>query len=270
MIAISDNIQVRNDAPSGTIVINRPNRRNALSREIVAMLKQAFQDLLLESGVKAVILTGSGSTFCSGSDLYQLQETAEGNEPMKVWNQDVEDLLELVQIMLNYPKPILAAVNGPAVGIGCALMLACDLVVAADSASILMPEARRGLSSSFTAPLLAFRSSTGIASSILLSGRNVSASEGISLGIFHELVGFDLVWARANELAKECASGARESHQMTKQILNETVGEDLITHLTIGAANMAAARTTNAAKEGIDAFLKKRTPNWESIFKEMD
>jgi len=76
MIAISDNVQVRKDAPSGTIVLNRPDRRNALSREIVTMLIQALDDLHNERSVRAVILTGSGDTFCSGTDLHQLSETA--------------------------------------------------------------------------------------------------------------------------------------------------------------------------------------------------
>jgi len=101
-----------------------------------------------------------------------------------------------------------------------------------------------------------------MASAILYSGEPVKADEAINLGLFHEVVKNDLVWARCHEIAKLCASGARESHQMTKQMMNQTIGESLFTQLSIGAANAAAARTTNAAKEGIAAFLEKRKPDW--------
>ena len=269
MIAISDNVQVRKDAPSGTIIINRPDRRNALSREIIGLIQQAFEDFLQESSVRAVILTGTGTTFCSGTDLHQLLETSREPDAMKIWHDDARQFVELIQYMLQYPKPIIAAVNGWVVGNGCALMLACDITVACDSATILMPEAIRGLSSAVTAPLLNFRTGAGNTSKILISSLPHSSDEAQSLGLFHEVVGDDFVWARSHQVAQQCALGARESHQMTKQILNDTIGETLMRQLTIGAANMAAARTTRAAIEGIEAFLSKRPPDWDSLHEEM-
>ena len=125
-----------------------------------------------------------------------------------------------------------------------------------------MPEALRGLSAGVTTPLLNFRLGASVASSLLYSAAAVEANEALTFGLFHEVVETELVWARSFEMAKECAAGARESHQLTKQMLNETIGETLMTQLSIGAANMAAARTTDAAKEGVAAFLEKREPNW--------
>ena len=265
MIAISDNVQIRRDSPSGTIILNRPDRRNALSREMVKLLHDAFEDLLQERSVRAVILTGMGSSFCSGTDLHQVQDTSSHPDAMQAWHEDSQQFLDLIQYMLHFPKPILAAVNGWAVGSGVALMLASDIVIAGEGSNLLMPEAQRGLSSGLTAPLLAFRAGTGHASRMLLSGLPHSADEVANLGLFHELVNDDLVWARCQQLAEQCASGARESHQMTKQMLNGTVGEHLATQLNIAAANIAAARTTAAAKEGVAAFLEKREPNWDKI-----
>jgi enoyl-CoA hydratase/carnithine racemase len=167
--------------------------------------------------------------------------------------------------MLRYPKPIIAAVNGWNVGSGLALMLASDIVIAGESSKLLMPEALRGLNAGMTTPLLSFRVGSGPAAKILFCGKPVLAEESIRLGLFHEMVDDDLIWARAHELATQCAAGARESHQMTRQMLNETIGESLFTQLSIGAANMAAARTTPAATEGINAFLEKREPDWNSL-----
>jgi len=262
MIAISDNVQIRKDGPSGTIVINRPDRRNALSREIVEMLIQALDDFHNEKSVRAVILTGTGDTFCSGTDLHQLRETSEGKNSLELWQKDALSMLELIEKMLRFPKPIIASVNGWVVGSGLALVLASDVVVAGDEAKLIMPEAQLGLNAGITTPLLNFRAGSGNATRILYAGTTVDAKEACHLGLFHEVVENELAWARCFEIAQQCASGARESHQMTKQLINETIGENLFTQLSIGAANMAAARTTEAAKEGVNAFLEKRDPNW--------
>ncbi len=125
-----------------------------------------------------------------------------------------------------------------------------------------MPEPKRGLSAGITTPLLSFRIGTGLAARVLFAGQPIDAAEALNLGLFHEVVSDELIWARSYELAKTFAEGARESHQLTKRMLNETIGETLFTQLSIGAANMAAARTTDAAIEGINAFLEKRDPNW--------
>lgn len=263
MIAISDNVQVRVDHPSGTIILNRPDRRNALSREMVEMLEQAFEDLHQEKKVRAVILTGSGDTFCSGTDIHQLKETMDSENAFQLWHEDVQNFQALIEIMLRFPKPIIGAINGSVVGAGLALMLACDLVIADENAQILVPEAKRGLNPGLTTPLLAFRIGSGQSANVLFSGLPISAQISENLGLFHEVVASELVWARSHEAAKQCATGAHESYQLMKKMLNETVGETLFTQLSIAAANMAAARTTDAAKEGVNAFLEKREPDWK-------
>ena len=263
MIAISDNVQIRKDGPCGTIVINRPDRRNALSREIVEMISQALDDFNAERSVRAIMLTGTGDTFSSGTDLHQMKEASESKNALKIWHDDAMLFLELIEKMLRYPKPIIASINGWAVGSGISLMLASDIVVGGQNSELLMPEALRGLSAGITTPLLSFRIGTGMASGILYSGVPLESEESLNLGLFHEVVDNDLLWARCFELANQCANGARESHQMTKQLINETIGENLFTQLSIGAANMAAARTTPAAREGIAAFLEKRDPVWD-------
>jgi len=265
MIAISDNVQLRKDVPSGTITLNRPDCRNALSREMVGMIQQALDDFAHEGAIRAVILTGSGDTFCSGTDLFQLKETSESPDAFKIWHDDAKAFQDLIETMLRFPKPIIAAVNGWNVGSGLALMLASDIVVAGESSKLLMPEALRGLNAGMTTPLLTFRAGVAAASKILFDGQPVLAAEAARLGLVHETVSDDLIWARSHELATQCAAGARESHQMTRQMLNETIGESLFTQLSIGAANMAAARTTPAALEGINAFLEKRDPDWNAI-----
>ena len=263
MIAISDNVQIRKDPPSGTVLINRPDKRNALSREIISMLDQAFQDFHQERSVRGVILTGAGDSFCSGTDMVQLQETSEEKDAMQQWYEDVTSFRTLIESMLRFPKPVVCAANGPVVGSGLTLLLASDIVVASDTATVSIPESLRGLSPGFTIPLLSFRLGSGKAAKLLFSGETIDAATAKELGLFHEVVSEDFVWAKSQEIISRVSATARESHQMTKQFLTETIGEQLLTQLSIAAANMAAARTTPVAKEGVAAFLEKREPDWE-------
>ena len=169
---------------------------------------------------------------------------------------------ELLEQMLLFPKPIIAAVNGPAVAGGAGLVLAADIVVAAPDAKFGLPEPRRGLVAGLVAPLLTFRIGAGPAANLLLTARLAEADEAYRLGIYHELTAHAMLWARAHQLAMECAKSAPESLQLTKRMLNETIGELLGTLLAAGAAASATARTTEAASEGLAAFLEKRNPKW--------
>lgn len=247
---------------AGTIILNRAEKRNALSRVLLAELSQALDDLHMERRVRAVILTGAGPVFCAGMDLNEMLETSKLPEAHAQWKADADQYRDLVEQMWRFPKPLIAAVNGPALAGGAGLVLACDIVVAAETAGFALPEPRRGIVAGMVAPLLAFRIGGGQAARLLLSAETIDAAEAHRIGLFHELVHADRLWPRAVEIAAGCARGARESLQLTKQLLNETIGESMTTLLSAGAAASATARTTEAAAEGLAAFLEKREPKW--------
>jgi methylglutaconyl-CoA hydratase len=255
-------ILVKKHVPSGTIVLNRPDKRNALSRKLLADLAQAFDDLHQERSVRAVILTGAGSSFCAGMDLAEMQATSQQPDAFAQWHADAVQYRELIDKMLHFPKPIIAAVNGPAVAGGAGLVLASDIVVAASEAKFGLPEPKRGVVAGMVAPLLVFRLGASHAANLLLTGRLIESAEAHRIGLVHEIVKQDLIWARPHEIATEIAFSAPESIQLTKRLLNETIGEHLATLLTVGAADSATARTTEAAREGLAAFLEKREPKW--------
>jgi methylglutaconyl-CoA hydratase len=165
--------------------------------------------------------------------------------------------------MLRFPKPIIAAVNGPAVAGGAGLMLACDIVLASPVATFGLPEPRRGIVAGIVSPLLAFRIGAGRSARLLLESAMIDAAEAYRIGLYHELVETNQLWARAVHVAGECAQGAPEALLLTKRMLNETIGEHLFTLLSAGAAASATARTTEAAAEGVAAFLEKRPPQWK-------
>jgi methylglutaconyl-CoA hydratase len=255
-------LKLKKNAPSGTIVLNRPEKRNALSRQMIADLIQAFDDFHGEKSVRAIIVTGAGTAFCSGMDLAEMQETAKQPDAWQRWHDDALALRELIDKMMQYPKPIIAAVNGPAVAGGLGLVLASDLVVAAEGATFSLPEPRRGIVAGIVAPLLVFRCGAAAAAKMLFTSESISADEGQRLGFVHEVSSLDMNWVRAHERAKQIEASAPEAMQLTKKLINETIGESLGLWLSLGAAASATARTTEAAAEGLAAFLEKRAPKW--------
>ncbi len=243
---------------TGTVILDRPAQCNALSREMIEQLSQAFDDLRQEKKVRGVILTGAGAHFCAGLDLKELQETAVADEPLPRWHEDAQRLQGLIEQMLQFPKPIVGAVDGASIASGLALVLACDLVVASQRATFSIPAPKLGLVSGLVAPLLCFRCGGSVASRMLIGGDELSAAEAKELGLVHHVVGSDQIWVRASNWIDSISVGAAESLQLTKRLLNEMVGEQLSTFLSSGAAAMATSFTTEAATEGLTAFSEKR------------
>jgi methylglutaconyl-CoA hydratase len=247
---------------TGTIILNRPDKRNALSRALLVELQQAFSDMHQQRSVRAVVLAGADNMFCAGMDLAEMAATAKSESSHTQWHEDANLYRETLDVMLRFPKPIIAAVSGAALAGGAGLVLASDIVIAGQSAQFGLPEPKRGLVAGIVAPLLSFRVGGGRAGYLLLTAKTIDANEAFRYGLFHEIVVDDQVWVRAVQIANECAHSAREALQLTKRILNETIGEHLDVQLSTGAAASATARTTEAAAEGLAAFLEKREPKW--------
>jgi methylglutaconyl-CoA hydratase len=258
-------VDVKITGAVGTIVLNRPERRNALTRSMIEQLQQALADLHGEKRVRAIVLTGAGSAFCAGMDVHEMHSAAvlPEAERDKEWGAAAEAYRDLIVEMIEMPKPILASVNGPAVAGGAGLVLASDVVVATEAARFGLPDARRGIVAGVVGPLLAFRVGAGVAARLLLTSSLYPAQEVFRLGIYHEMIDENRLWARCVALGEECAEGAPEAVQLTKRLLYETVGEQLSTQLSVGAAISATSHTTEAAREGLAAFVEKRPPQWK-------
>ena len=130
MYMSSNAIEVKVTGSVGTIVLNRPDRRNALTQAMLEQLLQALDDLYVEKRVRAITMTGKGSGFCAGMDAREIRDGYELPDAKERWGQDAALYRDLVVKMLEVPKPIIAAVNGPAVAGGTGLVLACDIVLA--------------------------------------------------------------------------------------------------------------------------------------------
>ena len=260
----SDLVEVKVTDCAGTIILNRPNHGNRLTRLMLRQIGEALDDLYLEKKVRAIVLTGAGDSFCEGLELQELQSDQADDDPntSERWGEDAAQWRDLIVRMLEITKPIIASVHGPALSAGAALALASDIVIASENSSFGLPDPRHGLVAGIAAPLLFHRLGGGQAARLLLTSTTIDSVESHRLGLFHELIEEDKVWARAVDLARECAAGAPEAIQLTKRLLNETVGEQLQMQLAAGAVMRATAFTTEAAQEGIAAFVEQRTPKW--------
>jgi len=261
-------IETKVNAPIGTIVLNRPDCANAVSLAMLEEIRQAIGDLHQEKRVRAVILTGAGDAFCAGRDLQQMAADEQGQASdtppsPEQWGDEELEFSDLLAELLAFPKPVIAAINGPVAGFGVALAMACDYLVASDSAAITLGSTRQGLLDGFAAPLVAYRAGAGLASRLAVIGEIVSANEALNLGLYQELASHDLLWARAAEIGTSCVQAAPQAIGLTKRLLLDTVGEKLLSDLSAAAAVNATARTTQAAREGLKAHAEGREPTWE-------
>lgn len=236
-----------------TILLDRPAACNALSPGLTADLMTALADVHQERRVRAVVLAGSGNHFCAGMDLKVMAEIAAlpESEAHQQWFTLWTDMTRLLEEILRFPKPVIAAVDGSAIGGGFALALAADCIVASQRASFAVPAARRGIASGAVAALIAFRLNGAVAARMLLTGQPMTADEAHRLGLCPPPVPSDQIWVAANELATETTHGPREAVQAIKRQLNEDVGENLLTQLATGAASSATSCTTEPAIEAI-------------------
>jgi enoyl-CoA hydratase len=236
------------------ITLNRPERRNALSPSLFARLLQVLIDADADTDVRAVVLTGSGTAFCSGMDL---KAFSEGERPAP------PDALNVYSYRRG--KPLIAAVNGPAIAGGFELVLACDVVVAARTAYFALPEVKRGLVAGgggiFRLPRLA---GAGRATRLLLTGDRMTAEQALAAGVAAEVVDPAEVLHAALAIAQAIAQAAPLAVAETLAIARQAFDLDEPGLWARSAQAWARVVDSDEAKEGAAAFLEKRDPVWPS------
>src|SRR5437660_2079470 len=160
------------------LTLNRPQKRNALTREMLGELHRAVLEIAARQDLRCLVLDSNGPVFCAGMDLAQMQQTASVPDARQLWHADTQLYHDCVAALLALPAPAVAVVQGPALAGGVGLVLACDLVLAAESATFALPEPKRGITAAIVTPLLVHRIGVSAASWLLLSGEIISAARG--------------------------------------------------------------------------------------------
>ena len=246
--------------PVALLMLNRPEKRNALSRSLVARLRDAIDMLEVDSSIRAVVLTGTGPAFCSGLDLKEANAEGTGDEAEDQTIAAMNEFADLLQRIHTLPKPTIAAVNGDALAGGAGLMAACDLAIAADSARIGYPEVRHGLVAAIVMHDLSRQIGDRRARQLLLSGDLIPSKVAYEWGMINTVTSADRCVKDAIQVAHalaECAPGAMA---WTKRLLDEATFRPA--DLRGAAAVSASVRASEEAREGILAFVEKRSPRW--------
>ena len=245
-----------------TLTLNRAEKHNAMSAQMIAELTQAAQQLGVDDQVRVVVLTGAGKSFCAGGDLGWMQaQMAADSETRFV---EARKLAEMLQALNMLPKPLIGAVQGNAFGGGVGLAAVCDVAIAADSVKMALTETKLGLIPATIGPYVVARMGEARARRVFMSARVFDAAEAVDLGLLAKSVpASDLGDAVQVEVAPYllCAPGAVASAKQLVQQLGPRIDDMVIDH-TIG--QLVDRWETAEAQEGIGAFFEKRNPVWIS------
>ena len=246
----------------GRLTLNRPTTLNAWTAEFGSELRQVVEGEAADESVRAVLITGAGRGFSSGADLKAGFEAAADGRPDV--RKELHDIYHpAIAGLRRLAKPVVAAVNGPAVGIGCSLALACDLVLAAESAFFglafvnigLMPD---GGSTAFVPPAVG----KARAFQMALLGERIPAQQALEWGLVNWVYPDDRLLPEAEGLTERLSSGPTRSYAGSKRALNRSIYGDLDGQLDLETELQHALARTNDFLEGVSAFAQKRQPEF--------
>jgi len=252
-------LQLRYDSGIASITLNRPEKRNALSYELIDELLQVFGEVA-SSPAQILIVTGAGAAFCAGMDLENLKGLI--GRPAQQNLQDTATIARLFRTLYDFPKPTIAAVNGAAIGGGVGLATLCDFTLAAPEAKFGYTEVRIGFVPALVSVFLVRQVGEKQARDLLLTGRIFGAEEALRIGLVNEIVAADKLMQRAEELAFQITQNSPASLRATKRLLSEYARAQVDAEIRTAVQENAAIRTTEDFREGISAFLEKRKPHW--------
>ena len=254
-------IRVERVESAAVVTIHRPERRNALCRELIHELTEAVSSISAEAAVRSLILTATGPAFCAGMDLAELAATLDQADEADRVHHDAQRLSTLYDLIYTSPKPTIAAVNGAAVAGGAGLMTVCDLAVAVPEAKFGYPEVKRGLVAAMVMPHLLRHVGQRAARALLLRGHLVDAAEAKRLGLINEVVPGDQLLPTALAWSRELAEAGPQALAVTKVLLGQ-MDEPTRALRQQTAHESAEARLHIEAKEGLKAFLEKKPVPW--------
>ncbi|HMN83813.1 MAG TPA: enoyl-CoA hydratase [Burkholderiaceae bacterium] len=251
-------IRIEHQGPVVTLSFDRPDRKNAITAAMYAALADGLNAAAADGGARVAVIGGSAAAFTAGNDLGDFLN----NPP----SGDDTPVFRFLRAIATFPKPLIAAVCGPAVGVGTTLLLHCDLVYAGDNARFALPFANLGLcpeaASSLLLPRLAGHAR---AAEKLLFGEPFDANEARAMGLVNEVLPADQVAARAQVRAQELATRPLSSLLVTKALMRAPVDEAIAAQMTAEGKHFRRMLGEPAAKEAFSAFLQKRKADFSKV-----
>lgn len=242
-----------------TIMLNRPEKRNAISAAMIGELQKAL-DEVEKSHSRVGILTGNGKAFCAGMDLEMLAAIAQHSPAEN--QEDSRRMAKMFRRIWSFSKPLIAAVNGAALAGGCGIATLCDFTLAVPEAKFGFTEVKIGFLPAIVSVFLTRQIGEKRARDLLLTGRIVEAREAKEIGLINEIVPADKLMERAKELAATLIAASPSSLTRAKRLLTSAAAASVDADLERAILENARIRCTQDFKEGLSSFLEKRKPVW--------
>ncbi len=244
-----------NDAVA-RIVLNRPEKRNALNDELIAEIKRELREAAGDETVRAIVISGAGKDFCSGADLSALQKIAQAS--MSDNAEDARSLLDLFVQIRQIRVPVIAAVKGRALAGGCGLATACDLVLASETARFGYPEVKIGFVPAMVLAILRRNVSEKRAFELITRGEEIDAAYAKDIGLINQVFSDDTFDDEVNAYVRRFTEVSSTATALTKSLLYQVDGLPFLEALETGADVNVIARMTEDCQQGIAKFLKPR------------
>lgn len=254
-------LQLNMQGGVATLVLNRPEVRNAFNDEVIAELTQAFADLGQRDDVRCIVLAAEGVAFCAGADLNWMKRMADYTHAENL--ADAGMLAEMLRVVYTCPKPTIAKVQGDVYAGGTGLVAACDIAVSVDTAGYCLSEVKLGLIPATISPYVIRAMGARAAHRYFLTAERFSAAEALRIGFVHEVVPAAELDAKVAELAKALVGAGPQAVRLCKKLVQD-VAEQEITPALIRSTveSIADIRVSPEGREGVQSFLQKRKPSW--------
>jgi methylglutaconyl-CoA hydratase len=244
-----------------TIVLNRPEKKNAMDGVVVKELLQAFQHVAQNKSVRVVVLKAHGENFCAGGDIAWMQKMAASSQDENV--ADATQLALLMHVIYTFPKPVVVLAQGATFGGGLGLIAAGDIVIASHDASFAFSEVKIGITPSVISPYVIAAIGERAARYYFLTAMRFSVNEAHHMGLVHQIVESEALTSTGLEVARALLTlsptALSEAKSLVQHIARQPISKNLI---QITAEHLARLRTSAEANEGLNAFLEKRSPQW--------
>ena len=253
-------LDIDRKGPWATLSINRPDVGNALNDELIARLRDALTTLRRDEGVRALVLTGAGKVFSAGADLKWMRRMKDASPEEN--RRDAQQSAQLFDELYDFPRPVIARVNGSARGGGVGLIAACDFAIAANTANFAFTEVRVGVVPAMISPFVLRKMGESRTRRLFLTGETFTAAQAAAWGLLDRAVEPDHLDEAVEELLRnleECAPGAIAEVKNLVRRVRDTSTDELA---TVTAEIIAEVRSRPEAAEGMAAFLEKRKPKW--------
>ena len=252
-------LQLNLSGEIAAITLNRPEKRNAISAEMIAELLSAL-DAVEAGPSRVVILTGAGKAFCSGMDLESLKALAKQSPAEHL--ADARRLAQMCRRIWSFPKPTIAAVNGHAIAGGCGIATLCDFTISVPEAKFGYPEVRIGFLPAVVSIFLVRQIGEKQVRDLLFTGKTIDATEAHRLGLVTQVVPAKGLMKAAEELAATLLAASPASLRTTKKLLCDFAAPEVDRELELAITESSRIRSTPDFREGLASFLEKRPPKW--------